>query len=127
MDVVNLDQVEPFITKDGSQIRELLAHRNSVIKNQSLAEATLPPNSRTDEHYHAKTEEIYYIIEGEGRMQIETEMQEVRVGDAIAIPPGKKHKLWNSGSAPLRLLCCCAPSYEHLDTIITEPEPSNDH
>ena len=125
MDVVNLDQVEPFTTKDGSQIRELLAHRNSVIKNQSLAEATLPPNSSTDEHYHAQTEEIYYIIEGEGRMRIGTEMQEVRVGDAIAIPPGKKHKLWNSGSAPLRLLCCCAPCYEHLDTIITEP--SNDH
>jgi hypothetical protein len=55
MDVVNLDQVEPFITKDGSQIRELLAHRNSVIKNQSLAEATLPPNSSTDEHYHAQS------------------------------------------------------------------------
>jgi mannose-6-phosphate isomerase-like protein (cupin superfamily) len=122
MDVVNLDQVEPFITKDGSQIRELLAYRNSSIVNQSLAEATVPPHGSTDEHYHAKTEEIYFILEGEGRMRIETETQEVRVGDAIAIPPGKKHKLWNTGSAPLRLLCCCAPCYEHLDTIITESE-----
>ena len=124
MDVVNLDQVKPFITKDGSQIRELLAYRNSAIKNQSLAEATVPPACSTDEHYHAKTEEIYFILEGEGRMRVEDETQDVRVGDSIAIPPGKKHKLWNTGSSPLRLLCCCAPCYEHLDTIITESEPS---
>ena len=127
MDVVNLDQIKPFITKDGSQIRELLAHRNSSIQKQSLAEATVPPNGSTDEHFHAKTEEIYFILEGEGRMRIETETQQVQVGDAIAIPPGKKHKLWNTGSIPLRLLCCCAPCYEHLDTIITEPNSSSDH
>jgi mannose-6-phosphate isomerase-like protein (cupin superfamily) len=41
-------------------------------------------------------------------------------GDAIAIPPGKKHKLWNTGTETLRLLCCCAPAYEHEDTVITE-------
>ena len=42
MDVKNLNEVPPFITKDGSEIRELLAHRNSAIRNQSLAEARLP-------------------------------------------------------------------------------------
>jgi len=41
-------------------------------------------------------------------------------GDAIAIPPGKKHKLWNTGAETLHLLCCCAPGYEHDDTVITE-------
>ena len=42
------------------------------------------------------------------------------VRDAIAILPGKKHKIWNTGDEPLRLLCCCAPCYEHEDTVITE-------
>ncbi len=37
MDIKNLDEAAPFITKDGSEIRELLAHRNSAIRNQSLA------------------------------------------------------------------------------------------
>ena len=41
-------------------------------------------------------------------------------GDAVAILPGQKHKLWNIGQETLRLLCCCAPAYEHGDTIITE-------
>jgi mannose-6-phosphate isomerase-like protein (cupin superfamily) len=120
MDVKNLDEVPSFITKDGSEIRELLAHRNSVICNQSLAEARLPVGASTQEHYHVRTEEIYYITHGTGRMRIGGEARDVKTGDATAIPPGCKHKLWNTGSGPLRLLCCCAPAYEHNDTVITE-------
>jgi len=121
MEIKNLADVPAFITKDGSEIRELLAYRNSAIRNQSLAEARLPPGSSTQEHYHARTEEIYFIVAGEARMRIEGEVADVKTGDAIAIPPGKKHKLWNRGRDTLKLLCCCSPSYEHSDTFITEP------
>ena len=121
MDVKNLADCPPFITKDGSEIRELLAYRNSTqITNQSLAEARLPVGGATQEHYHLKTEEIYYITHGAGRIRIDGEERDVKVGDAIAIPPSRKHKLWNRGNEPLRLLCCCAPAYEHTDTFITE-------
>ena len=120
MDVKNLHEQEPFITKDGSEIRELLAHRNSAIRQQSLAEARLLPGGSTQEHYHARTEEIYYITSGTGRIQVGAETREVRPGDAIAIPPGQRHKLWNTGTGVLALLCCCAPAYEHSDTFITE-------
>ncbi|MGA2247541.1 MAG: cupin domain-containing protein [Verrucomicrobiota bacterium] len=120
MNIRNLDDQPPFITKDGSEIRELLAYRNSVIRNQSLAEARLPVGGATQEHYHLRTEEIYYITHGTGKMRIEREVRDVRAGDAIAIPPGQKHKLWNTGPDTLRLLCCCAPAYEHADTVITE-------
>ena len=120
MEIRNLERVPAFITKDGSEIRELLAYRNSQIRNQSLAEARLLPGGSTQEHYHVVTEEIYFVTEGQGRIRIEDEVREVKSGDAIAIPPGHKHKLWNTGNAILRLLCCCAPAYEHDDTIITE-------
>ena len=120
MDVKNLAEVTAFITKDGSEIRELLAHRNSAIRNQSLAEARLPVGGSTQEHFHPKCEEIYYITHGAGRIRIEGETRDVRLGDAIAIPPGQRHKLWNTGSDVLKLLCCCAPCYENEDTVITE-------
>ena len=123
MDIKNLNEVPSFITKDGSEVRELLAHRNSVIRNQSLAEARVPVGASTQEHYHVQTEEIYYITHGAGRIRITGETRDVKPGDAIAIPPGGKHKLWNTGSEPLRLLCCCAPAYEHDDTVITETTP----
>jgi mannose-6-phosphate isomerase-like protein (cupin superfamily) len=120
MEIKNLNEAPPFITKDGSEIRELLAHRNSAIRNQSLAEARLPAGGATQEHFHPLAEEIYYITHGTGKIRIEGETREVKAGDAIAIPPGQKHKLWNTGAGTLRLLCCCAPAYENSDTVITE-------
>ena len=120
MDIRNLNAVPAFTTKDGSEIRELLAYRNSVIRQQSLAEARIPVGGSTLEHYHPKTEEIYYITHGTGRMRIEGEISEVKPGDAIAIPPGLKHKIWNTGPDVLRLLCCCAPCYEDSDTVMVE-------
>ena len=94
MDVKNLADCPPFTTKDGSEIRELLAHRNSAIRNQSLAEARLPVGGSTQEHFHPHAEEIYFITSGAGIIRIEGELRDVKVGDAIAIPPGKRHKLW---------------------------------
>lgn len=118
MDVRNIDRVTAFTTKDGSEIRELLAHRNSCIRNQSLAEARLPAGATTTPHYHPRTEEIYYILAGTGRMQVGDETCEVGPGDAIAIPPGAQHQICNTGGLTLRFLCCCAPAYEHEDTIL---------
>jgi mannose-6-phosphate isomerase-like protein (cupin superfamily) len=120
MDIRNLNEVSAFITKDGSEIRELLAYRNSVIRQQSLAEARLSVGTSTQEHYHVRTEEIYYITHGTGRMWVKGEVHDVKAGDAIAIPPGCKHRLSNTGDETLRLLCCCTPAYEDRDTIITE-------
>lgn len=119
MDIRNLNDVPAFTTKDGSEIRELLAHRNSAICNQSLAEARVPVAGSTLEHYHIRTEEIYYITAGVGQIRIEGESRPVRPGDPIAIPARHKHKLWNTGHEPLRLLCYCAPAYEHEDTVLT--------
>ncbi len=120
MDVKNVSDMQAFITKDGSEIRELLAYRNSAIRNQSLAEARVPIGGSTQEHYHPQAEEIYFITSGTGKMRIESEVRDVKTGDAIAILPGQKHKLWNTGNETLKLLCCCSPGYEHSDTIITE-------
>lgn len=120
MEIINRKDTTPFITLDKSEIRELLAHRNSSIKNQSLAEATLPVGATTQEHFHKKAEEIYYVLQGKGKMRIEDEVRDVAVGDAIAILPGSRHKIQNTGKVPLVFLCCCAPCYEHEDTVLIE-------
>jgi mannose-6-phosphate isomerase-like protein (cupin superfamily) len=119
MDIIAHDSTTPFITADGSEIRELLNAGNSSIRRQSLAEATVGPGGVTLEHYHPNSEEIYYILEGMGRVFIERVERVVVAGDAIAIPPGHKHKIANTGSTPLVFLCCCAPGYSHEDTVLT--------
>lgn len=122
MDIHNIEAVPAFKTMDGSEIRELLAHRNSSIRNQSLAEARLAPGQQTTPHYHPRTEEIYYILSGRGQMQIGDELRAVGPGDAIAIPPGQMHTIANDGDETLKFLCCCAPGYEHEDTVLAETQ-----
>ncbi len=113
-------QAEPYRTKDGSLIRELMhpaVHGNEA---QSLAEAEVPPGTRTLLHLHRRSEELYHITAGEGRMTLGEESFTVVVGDTVTIPPGTPHCIENSGEGALRILCCCAPAYGHADTQVLE-------
>jgi mannose-6-phosphate isomerase-like protein (cupin superfamily) len=49
---------------------------------------------------------------------IDGETREVGPGDAIAIPAGAEHEITNVGDKILKFLCCCAPGYEHEDTVL---------
>ena len=118
MIIRQLSRSAPFTTKDSSTIRSLLDRSNAPVRNQSLAEATLPAGGRTQPHRHRLSEEFYYVIEGEGVMSIGEEESPVSPGDAVLIPPGARHALRNTGPGPLRILCCCAPPYMHEDTVL---------
>ena len=119
MQISNLERLESFTTMDGSSIRELAGPAWTDARNQSLAEASVPPGGQTAEHFHRETEEIYFFTAGSGRMRLGAEESDVRAGDCVVIPPGTKHKLWASEREPLVLLCCCAPAYSHEDTVLT--------
>ena len=124
MDAASLHDAEPFVTKDGSTIREVAGRVSLPARLQSLAEATVPPGTATDAHFHRETEELYLFTAGAGRLRVGEEERDVAPGDCVVIPPGAEHKLFNTGDEPLVLLCCCAPPYSHEDTVITEPGPA---
>lgn len=117
MTINQLSQQTPFTTKDGSTIRSLLDLTNAPVQNQSLAEATIPVGQPTQRHYHKLSEEFYFILEGHGTMEIDGQSRPVTPGDAILIPAGTWHQI--TATAPLRLLCCCAPPYSHKDTFFS--------
>lgn len=117
MQVRSREQAEPFTTKDGSTIRVLLDGRLGGAVKQSLAEASLEPGQATQRHYHARSEELYVLLEGEGELEVDGERSHVGPGDAILIPPGARHQI-RAGGAPLRFLCCCAPPYSDEDTFL---------
>ena len=120
MIIRNRNKAEAFTTADGSTIRSLLDLSVAPVQNQSLAEAELEAGQSTTRHRHPRAEEFYYIVAGQGRMEMEGEWAVVGVGDAIQIPPGAAHKLLNTGEETLRLLCCCSPPYAHEDTELLE-------
>lgn len=108
--------VTPYVTKDGSEIRELMHPAVHGNRAQSLAEATVPPGGETLLHRHRLTEELYHVTQGSGLMTLGADVFEVRVGDTVQIPPGTPHRIRNVGAVPLKILCACAPAYAHEDT-----------
>ncbi len=108
--------VSPYITKDGSEIRELMHPTVHGNQRQSLAEASVPAGARTQVHRHQQTEELYYILDGVGQMQLGVESFMVQAGDTVCIPPATAHCIHNTGKSTLRFLCCCVPAYSHDDT-----------
>jgi mannose-6-phosphate isomerase-like protein (cupin superfamily) len=123
MHVSKLDDLQTFTTLDGSTIREIAGPAWTPARNQSLAEATVPPGAATIAHLHREAEELYFFTAGRGRLRVGEDEREVGAGDCAVIPPGTVHKLWNTGPAPLVLLCCCAPAYSDADTVLVEREP----
>jgi mannose-6-phosphate isomerase-like protein (cupin superfamily) len=120
MEVIARNDCPPFVAQDGAIIRELCASRNSSVRNQSLAEATIPPGAFVQEHYHIRTEELYHVVSGRGRMRIDGEERDVGPGDTVVILPGRRHRIATLGAEPLIMLVTCAPGYEVSDQVMTE-------
>jgi len=120
MEKNNRDEVDAFITKDKSEIREIISPNNSPAERQSLAEAIVYPGESTEMHIHKTSEEIYYILEGRGIMVHDREKIEVNPGDAVVNIPGVHHRIINNGDKPLVFLCMCVPNYTHEDTVLME-------
>lgn len=107
---------QPFQTKDGSEIRELMhpaVHGNC---RQSLAEARIAPGQITALHRHPQSEELYHVVGGEGLMTLGDRQFHIECGDTVAISPGTPHRVQNTGTETLVILCCCSPPYAHGDT-----------
>ena len=120
VDKTSYKSIRSYITKDGSSIKELMhpsAHGNA---NQSFAEATVSPGIKTQAHRHRKSEELYHITQGSGRMAWGARTFDVEVGDTVLIPPGTLHCIENMSDEPLKILCCCSPPYSHDDTELLE-------
>ncbi|MEA3548922.1 MAG: cupin domain-containing protein [Thermodesulfobacteriota bacterium] len=113
--------ISPYITRDGSAIRELIHPNHHGAGNQSLAEARVAPGCLTLLHRHEHSEEIYHIIAGQARMTMGSKEFSLAPGDSVRISPGTPHYLINVGSGELRVLCCCSPPYSHEDTVLMNP------
>jgi len=120
MHVRSHDELEAFVTLDGSAIREWAGRVSAPARHQSLAEATVPVGGARTEHHHHRSEELYLVTAGRGRLVIDGEERVVKAGDCALIPPGARHKIHNAGEVPLRIVCACSPAYADEDTTLTE-------
>ncbi|MBK5914240.1 cupin domain-containing protein [Rhodocyclus purpureus] len=113
-------EIPAYLTKDGSEIRELMHPAVHGNRRQSLAEASVLPGTRTHLHRHLSSEELYHVTAGSGVMTLGDRRFAVAVGDTVLIEAGTPHCIEATGSEALRILCCCSPAYSHADTELLE-------
>jgi mannose-6-phosphate isomerase-like protein (cupin superfamily) len=57
-------------------------------------------------HYHAKTDEFYYVIDGHGTMELDDDTIQLNPGVVVYVPRGVKHK----AQGKLKVLVTCVPA-----------------
>jgi mannose-6-phosphate isomerase-like protein (cupin superfamily) len=94
---------------------ELINQETSTPNNVSLAIIILDSQKESEAHYHKKTEEIYYILEGSAIVVINGSEYEVKPGHAIFLPINSVHKIINKGDIALKLVCADSPPFDADD------------
>ncbi|MFI7613740.1 cupin domain-containing protein [Nonomuraea terrae] len=78
--------------------------------SSTFGEVVINPNRGHDRHQHPHSDEVLYVIEGEGRQTVGDGPEfAVRAGDAIWIPMGTMHSTFNTGWRPLRIIATYTP------------------
>ena len=104
-----------FVAGDSCHLRELLnAKTDKRAYRYSLAHAIVKPGRKTKPH-SLETSEVYYILEGQGRMHVGSETAEVGPGAVIDIPPHAIQFIENTGKDDLVFLCIVDPAWSAAD------------
>jgi len=111
----DLKNCPEFLSGDRAALRELLhGEKDRLALSYSLAHAVVRPGRQTLPH-RLKTSEVYYILEGRGRMTVDAESADVSAGQAVYIPPGALQFIANPGPDNLAFLCIVDPAWRPED------------
>jgi mannose-6-phosphate isomerase-like protein (cupin superfamily) len=77
----------------------------------------IPAGASEGQHYHKGVEEIYYVLNGDGQVQVDGETAPIHKGDGIPIRFNEAHSFVNNGSADLELMIVGISAHKNaLDT-----------
>jgi mannose-6-phosphate isomerase-like protein (cupin superfamily) len=106
------------------QSADLSATPNPDMRNKALVvtdNATIALQSgNSPKHYHAKSDEIQYIVEGSGQMWVGNERREIRPGMLIVIPKGTPHSGTIVTSGPIKAISIKIPPQGNGDVVLVE-------
>jgi quercetin dioxygenase-like cupin family protein len=69
-----------------------------------FARVTLKPGETNNLHTHKDAEQVYFVLAGDGVVQVGDERQEASAGDAIFLPASIPHGFFNTGTKTVILL-----------------------
>jgi len=117
--ILHPDTIKPFKGVCG-RVWQFINPETAPTKALSTALIAVEPRERSTPHYHRVTEEIYFIIDGEGVLRTDNQEYPIKQDSIAYIPPNVPHSLINTGKKTLKLLVIDHPPYNRADTIMQE-------
>lgn len=106
---MQLEAAERTYFPTGRNTRVLIgAHSPVQAENFVMGYVELEPGGSVPMHDHVQ-EEVYYIVEGNGTIEVGNETREVKTGDAVYIPPNDPHCLTNTSTKQMTMMFVYSP------------------
>jgi mannose-6-phosphate isomerase-like protein (cupin superfamily) len=112
------DVKQALISPLGEHVYELIgsSELTGQAAGHSLAYILLPPGGISNRHFHKESEESYYILSGEGDMQIDGNSVHLLPGQACLIKPPSTHQIGNHAKQDLIFIAVCTPPWAPADS-----------
>jgi mannose-6-phosphate isomerase-like protein (cupin superfamily) len=69
-----------------------------------------------ERHFHERTSEVYYILEGTGKVELDGTWHDVRPGSVVNIPAGTRHRI--DSASGLRTIVVAVPPFDARDEFL---------
>jgi mannose-6-phosphate isomerase-like protein (cupin superfamily) len=124
--IVDVNDCPEFVAGDETLLREVLhpAVHGAPIR-YSIAHARIEPGGRSLPHC-LRGSEVYYVLQGHGRINIGNESRVVRAGQLVYVPPGATQFVENGGSSDLVFLCIVDPAWSADDEAVDGLPPARE-
>jgi len=106
-DIAHLGEIDPVRCPCGWSKRAFMTEDNEVA---SFHIVTIEEDSQL--HYHKKMTEIYFVLEGEGVIELDGEEHPLKPQTAVMIKPGCRHRARGAG---LRIINVPIPKFDPAD------------
>ncbi|MBB5339818.1 cupin domain-containing protein [Tunturiibacter gelidoferens] len=84
----------------------------------SVIEELMPPGTSEVQHLHLHSRQFFYVLAGVVTIDVEQHSFVLHAGTGLEVSPGQRHRVFNRGTNPTRLLVTSQPP-SHGDRVNT--------
>jgi mannose-6-phosphate isomerase-like protein (cupin superfamily) len=103
--VINKANAEHYVWGEVCEGWRLIAR-----EDLSVIEERIPPGRGEVRHYHERARQLFFVLDGALTIEIDGGVHHVAARDSLEVPPGCRHRVWNSGAADATFLVVSAPT-----------------
>ena len=116
--IIKINQLEPYLPDShvGTVNRRIIGKETVGAEHLEIVLGYIEPSGKAEPHFHANSEQVIYLLEGQIEVEIQGETSLMEPGDAVYFPPGIKHRADVVGDKSAKCLVIYSPPIQSLNT-----------